>query len=249
MRASPATNRHGFTLVELLVVIAVIAILAALLLPALVQAKGKAHSTACRNQLRQLGLAFSLYLSENEDTFPTGGRTSALGAQPEDWVWWQVQPGPNGQPAMRDARRGAIVPYLDGCEIRCFRCPSDQDALAREAAWKSNPANELYTFSYSLNASSEHGMASYISADRSMVFRNRHGTIVNPAQKIMLAEEKGSEADGPGQAFINDGGWQPLGYPLTQRHTGKANVTFADGHVDAVTRDMAAQPEYFDPRR
>jgi len=60
----------GFTLIELLVVIAIIAILAALLLPALKGAKENAKAATCANNLKQLGLAYHLYLADWNDTFP-----------------------------------------------------------------------------------------------------------------------------------------------------------------------------------
>jgi prepilin-type N-terminal cleavage/methylation domain-containing protein/prepilin-type processing-associated H-X9-DG protein len=63
---SPVRRRSpgGFTLLELLVVIAIIAVLAALLLPALTRAKAHARAASCLNQLRQVGLAMTIYLSD-----------------------------------------------------------------------------------------------------------------------------------------------------------------------------------------
>jgi prepilin-type N-terminal cleavage/methylation domain-containing protein/prepilin-type processing-associated H-X9-DG protein len=61
---------RGFTLVELLVVLAIIAILASLLLPALSKAKESARGTACLSNLHQIGLALQIYVSENNNRMP-----------------------------------------------------------------------------------------------------------------------------------------------------------------------------------
>jgi len=61
----------GFTLIEFLVVIAIIALLAAMMLPALARAKVKAQMIACVNNLRQIGVATGLYVEDNESRYPT----------------------------------------------------------------------------------------------------------------------------------------------------------------------------------
>ena len=62
-------NKRGFTLIELLVVIAIIAILAAILFPVFGQAREKARSTACLNNLKQLGTAHQMYMQDHDDQF------------------------------------------------------------------------------------------------------------------------------------------------------------------------------------
>jgi prepilin-type N-terminal cleavage/methylation domain-containing protein/prepilin-type processing-associated H-X9-DG protein len=64
------TGREGFTLMELLVVIAIIAILAALLFPVYVTVKQKALETSCASNLRQIGMATSLYMGDNGSRYP-----------------------------------------------------------------------------------------------------------------------------------------------------------------------------------
>src|SRR5438874_13245257 len=73
LRQQQADN--AFTLIELLVVIAIIGLLVALLLPSLARAKGNAQSTACKHNLRQLGISLQMFVSENHH-YPVNSRNN-----------------------------------------------------------------------------------------------------------------------------------------------------------------------------
>ena len=113
---------RGYTLLEILVVIAIVGILAGLLIPAVLSARQSAQRTACSSNLRQLGMAFQLYAQNHGDRFPHEDAGSA-GDYPTGFCWFDLLDG-----------------YLTGQNLsRLKQCPS----FSGNINWHSYKMNSL----------------------------------------------------------------------------------------------------------
>jgi len=102
----------AFTLIELLVVIAIIAILAAILFPVFAKVREKARQTTCASNLKQLGLAVTQYVQDNDEVFPDVNGTQVNTISSGKILFWPY----------------AIYPYVKSAGV--YRCPNDSTPVA-----------------------------------------------------------------------------------------------------------------------
>ena len=114
--------RRGFTLIALLVVIAIIAILASILFPVFARAREKARQTSCMSNMKQLALAFEMYSQDNDETMPGCPNGDMGNGLYGGWVWYPTFGAPTN--GYFDVTRGSLYSYVRNRQI--FICPNDR---------------------------------------------------------------------------------------------------------------------------
>ena len=234
------SNRNGFSLVELLVAIAIIGILAALLLAAIAQAKARAQRIQCVGNLHQLGLALQEFVGDTKVYPQVSGRWN-------DFNWMDT---------LEDQMRGHVRNNTSGGRIAYMTnsvwvCP----CAIRPPYWPTN--NDYCSYGYNAWGMSVHPDSYGLSGGYGFApptpppgFRATfkppvaESLVVSPSE--MLAIGDGFFGNG---SFQTDGNfllWRGIGMATNAsnvadsarvyaRHQGRANVVFCDGHVASPT--------------
>jgi len=228
--------RRGFTLVELLVVIGIIAVLIAILLPALSKARAAANRVVCLSNVKQLYGGFLLYTSDSKGYFPTCAFATdgaSYMQMNDDWIWWE---------ANRNLDDSAIAKYLSvGGEQfkKLLRCPAD-NFDGRKTSPGIAPGQGPYRYSYNMNSV-------FASNDIDLSARTKIWQWRAPSRKILLTETL--------EKYSTEPAWD-YAAPLTRRHGvakclapsgvigidglmgANVSAVFLDGHAESVNEDF-----------
>ena len=227
-------------------VIAIIAILASMLLPALARAKGAAHTAACLGNLLQLQKAWLMYADDHAGLLPAATtrtvsdpRLPGINMGVGDLGSWVV-----GHPRLdtndANTRKGTLFPYLKAPAV--FICPADKSRTLSDSRGKSFPTTRFYSLSVYFNGTS--GDANIINRQRAklspidqpsdrftFVDRNETGGGGNPVYFIAPPETKS----------LNWGPSPSYNHRPTTRHHRCYTLAFADGHARRVRLERPAQ--------
>ena len=221
-----------FTLLELLVVVAIIGILVSILLPSLANAREKAISKICMNNQRQIGLSTFLFMIDKDDMTP---RHNTSGA-----VWpgrWYTQ----------------LKPYSEAVDVytySVYRCPSKDN---EDHTW----SDAMYGISQAISCQDNSGSPNRVFSKSWAWYRPAFA--VSTSENVIFAESDGAgfswrrynglDELGPGHSFIQYG---YTGYTrnngIDAQHGGLVNQLFADGHAMSLNaksiRNATAFREY-----
>lgn len=210
-------KQRNFTLIELLVVIGIIAILAAMLLPALNKARDTAKESTCRNNQKQLGTGFAMYSSDFGDYMIPSIYSGVYGTAYRLW------------PYILCAERKYVMTGMS------YICPTARpfysDPIYYDAFWKSEaqqtPGNGAWTWmttSYGYNFINLGGWSDGTTTAK----MNR---IYRPSKTVLLVDTMANESFNRGYCYVVPYFSSSEVIRVWTGHSGKANVLWCDGHV------------------
>jgi prepilin-type processing-associated H-X9-DG protein len=220
---------RAFTLVDLLAVLAVLALCATMLAPALARTKSDSRVFQCLNNHAQLSRAWRLYAADNNEKLATNQHSHSLNYPiwAAGWLDWTASTDNTNTLFLTDARYSVLASY-GGNDARLFKCPADTYASPvqqRLGGWSSrvrSMAQNLYVSTSNVETGP---------TDAAYVHVTKLTGLINPAPAatwMSLDEHPDSINDG-GYFAPRIGSWIDL---PANYHDGGAGFAFADGHSE-----------------
>lgn len=217
---------HGFTLIELLVVISIIALLVAILLPALANARKAAQDVACASMLKQIGIANAVYEVETKGyVFPAKIKISGVG---HDWV-------KNKQ--LLEMMKVPTSTYSTGSVPQNYLCPRAEYAFEHPDAGAVAGTYPLrFTYGFNINPFST---TEVFDTTTQIVYRA--DWVKSPSEKLAAADALDFMINLARSQFYQDEYNRLTGLMIAYRHEGGSNLLMFDGHSEAVKRNRLDQ--------
>ena len=233
-RKQRKTNK--FSLIELLITISVIAILAALLLPALNKARGKARDILCSGNLKQLSSYMFLYIEQNNDVIPAAFGNANTPGKWQDMLYALIAPGEQFADKYYLTKLNKDTWYPKN---KVFACPAS--GPCNIAVSSRHYGINSSGFLYEDGRASSFGFASYYGKPYAM----KLGRIKSPSRRAALfdIDKWGSYPESYAKVYSDLYKGNDNGVAVWRHRDGDGlNVNFADGHVE--TRRKNSIPNY-----
>jgi type II secretory pathway pseudopilin PulG len=208
----------AFTLVELLLVIALVATLASLLMPGLATTKSKGQRTACLSNLKQASLSLLMYSADNDGRLARNYPLAEAGSN--CWVLGDMKVSSD---ATNTAiiRQGKLFPYAN--EVTLYRCPADPSRVDDTPRVRSYAMNSWFGSRYMETYPRAGGFRTFV--------RDSEISAVGPAKLWVVADEHEASIDDAWFLVTMDDSRPFASFPAT-RHEDNYGLNFADGHAE-----------------
>ena len=214
----------GFTLLELLVVIAVIAILAALLVPVLGKAKTRVIAASCVNNLKQLQMCWVMYVNDHNDFVPPNRSTLSNGVWRSSRDSWIGNSSAIYDADTRAIEGGLLFRYDYNRSLRTYHCPADKSTVRTPDG---KDLALLRTRSYSMSGC----LGGNYDTNREPDTIQRPTAIRSPSQLAVFVDEQENSIDDAHFLVwpLPDNRWVNM---PADRHGQAGTFSFADGHAE-----------------